>query len=170
MYTKPWQSNWLILAHRRSWWWSCWLSLLHKWTWYPVESNRNSRVLQRYKRSPVAEMFGNIFYWPVMEGRFGLWTYKGKGRRSHMNRVAISFSRGSSWPRDQTQVSYVSCIAGGFFTCWAIWEHRAYCLGGNSKFASAFGTSEKECRNTVRAGIHLNSACWESYWLFMQRL
>ena len=27
--------------------------------------------------------------------------------------VAILFSRGSSWPRDQTQVSY---IAGGFFT------------------------------------------------------
>ena len=30
--------------------------------------------------------------------------------------VAIPFSRGSSWPRDQTQVS---CIAGGFFTFWA---------------------------------------------------
>ena len=30
--------------------------------------------------------------------------------------VAISFSRGSSWPRDQTQVS---CIAGRFFTVWA---------------------------------------------------
>ena len=30
--------------------------------------------------------------------------------------VAISFSRGSSWPRDRTQVS---CIAGGFFTIWA---------------------------------------------------
>ena len=27
--------------------------------------------------------------------------------------VAISFSKGSSWPRDQTQVS---CLAGGFFT------------------------------------------------------
>ena len=27
--------------------------------------------------------------------------------------VAISFSRGSSWPRDWT---YISCIAGGFFT------------------------------------------------------
>ena len=26
--------------------------------------------------------------------------------------VAVSFSRGSSWPRDQT---YVSCLAGGFF-------------------------------------------------------
>ena len=33
--------------------------------------------------------------------------------------VAISFSRGSSQPRDQTQVS---CIAGRFFTIWATWE------------------------------------------------
>ena len=33
--------------------------------------------------------------------------------------VAVSFSRGSSQPRDQTQVS---CIAGGFFTSWAIRE------------------------------------------------
>ena len=31
-------------------------------------------------------------------------------------RVAISFSRGSSWPRDQTWLSYIS---GGFFTVWA---------------------------------------------------
>ena len=33
--------------------------------------------------------------------------------------VAIPFSRGSSWPRDWTQVS---CIAGGFFTIWATRE------------------------------------------------
>ena len=33
--------------------------------------------------------------------------------------VAISFSRGSSWPRDQTQVS---CIAGRHFTLWATRE------------------------------------------------
>ena len=33
--------------------------------------------------------------------------------------VAIPFSRGSSQPRDQTQVS---CIAGGFFTIWATRE------------------------------------------------
>ena len=38
--------------------------------------------------------------------------------------VAISSSRGSSWTRDQTRVSCVSCIAGGFFTCWAIREAR----------------------------------------------
>ena len=30
--------------------------------------------------------------------------------------VAISSSRGSSWPRDQTHVPCVSCIVGGFFT------------------------------------------------------
>ena len=38
--------------------------------------------------------------------------------------VAFSFSRGSSQPRDWTQVS---CIAGGFFTSWATrepWECR----------------------------------------------
>ena len=33
--------------------------------------------------------------------------------------VAISFSRGSSWPRDWTQVS---CIAGRWFTSWAMRE------------------------------------------------
>ena len=33
--------------------------------------------------------------------------------------VAIPFSRGSSWPRDRTWVSY---IAGGFFIIWAITE------------------------------------------------
>ena len=33
--------------------------------------------------------------------------------------VAVSFSRGSSQPRDQTQVS---CIAGRFFTVWATRE------------------------------------------------
>ena len=33
--------------------------------------------------------------------------------------VAISFSRRSSWPRDQTQVS---CIAGRRFTLWANWK------------------------------------------------
>ena len=29
--------------------------------------------------------------------------------------IAISFSRGSSWPKDQSHISYISCIAGRFF-------------------------------------------------------
>ena len=36
-----------------------------------------------------------------------------------LERVAISFSRGSSQPRDQTQVS---CIADRFFAVWATRE------------------------------------------------
>ena len=36
--------------------------------------------------------------------------------------IAISFYRGSSQPRDQTCISYVSCIAGEFFTTSATWE------------------------------------------------
>ena len=36
-----------------------------------------------------------------------------------LERVAISFSRGSSWPRDWTQVSH---IAGRFFIVWATQE------------------------------------------------
>ena len=37
--------------------------------------------------------------------------------------VAIPFSRGSSWPRDW---SWVSCIAGRFFTIWATRETWMY--------------------------------------------
>ena len=35
------------------------------------------------------------------------------------NTGAYPFSRGTSWPRNRTTVS---CIAGGFFTCWATQE------------------------------------------------
>ena len=46
------------------------------------------------------------------------------------------FSRGSSWPRDPTQVS---CIAGRFFTSWATREAQEYwrvaysCSSGSSR-------------------------------------
>ena len=38
--------------------------------------------------------------------------------------LALSFSRGSSWPRDWTCVPCVSCTAGGSFTHWAIGEDQ----------------------------------------------
>ena len=43
-----------------------------------------------------------------------------------LERVAFPFSRGSSQPRDQTQVSR---IAGRFFTIWATREARKYQSG-----------------------------------------
>ena len=36
--------------------------------------------------------------------------------------VAICYSRGSSWPRGQTQVSCISCIGRQILYHWAIWE------------------------------------------------
>ena len=36
--------------------------------------------------------------------------------------IAMTFSRRSSWSKDQTCISYVSWIAGGFFSHWATWE------------------------------------------------
>ena len=44
-----------------------------------------------------------------------------KGRPSILEWVAYPFSRGSSQPRNQTRVS---CVAGGFFTNWAIREAK----------------------------------------------
>ena len=42
--------------------------------------------------------------------------------------VARLSSRGSSWPRDRTPISSVSCIAGRFFTHWATWESPTSCI------------------------------------------
>ena len=36
--------------------------------------------------------------------------------------VAISFSKGSSWPWDRTQVSCISCIGRWILYHWATWE------------------------------------------------
>ena len=66
--------------------------------------------------------------------------------------VAFSFSRGSSQPRDSTQVS---CIASGFFTSWAsvdqksctIWELRImFYLGQNEHFSPGDSTSDSSKR------------------------
>ena len=41
--------------------------------------------------------------------------------------VAIPSSGGASWLRDQTGVSCISCISGGFFTHWAPWQVPCIC-------------------------------------------
>ena len=46
--------------------------------------------------------------------------------------VAISYSKGSSWPRNWTCVSCVSCIAGRFFTHWATREGPFFSNRGES--------------------------------------
>ena len=53
--------------------------------------------------------------------------------------AAFPFSKGSSQPRDQTQVSY---IAGGFFTSWAIREAQNTGVGSLSLLQWIFLTQE----------------------------
>lgn len=48
---------------------------------------------------------------------------------------------------------------------------RVIYLGESSVLAKVLlGQVKRNGKWPVRVGIHLNSACWESYWLFMQRL
>ena len=57
-----------------------------------------------------------------------------------MEWVAFPFSRGSSQPRDRTQIS---CIAGGFFTSWATREAQEYWrLGSLSLLQGIFPPQE----------------------------
>ena len=52
-----------------------------------------------------------------------------KGSPRILEWVAYPYSSGSSWPRNWTGVS---CIAGRFFTNWAIWEAQRWLTGGQS--------------------------------------
>ena len=74
--------------------------------------------------------------------------------------IAIPFSRGSSWPRDWTQVS---CIAGSFFTIWTtgksfrrVWHELKQLLGIrelskiNGRGCSVCVTSKKQNKKQFR--------------------
>ena len=82
--------------------------------------------------------------------------------------VAILFSRGSSLPRDQTQVS---CIAGRFFTIWAtsalsaFWLTRFQTTNSCHEFFTLFIPVPTECTlnpNQVPVGIIASSPF--SHW------
>ena len=71
--------------------------------------------------------------------------------------VAVSFSKGSSWPRDWTHISCVSGIAGGFFATWAMWLI--------SISAEAVCMPEGLCMSCVIWGwlLGLSEACGSSF-------
>ena len=79
---------------------------------------------------PAFYIYINIYKMKVTQSCQTLWS---RGLYSPWNSqarilecVASPFSRGSSQPRDWTQVS---CIAGGFFTSWATKETKEYQSG-----------------------------------------
>ena len=77
--------------------------------------------------------------------------------------IAISFSRGSSWPRDQTHVSCVSCIADGFFTRWAIREFRLFCPLLSPRVCSNSCPLSQWCYLTISSSAIPFSFCLQSF-------
>ena len=73
------------------------------------ESMQNQKhVLSRFNRVQLSEMPWTVAHQaPLVQGIL---------QARILEWVAISFCRGSSWPRDQTWVSCGSCIAGRFLT------------------------------------------------------
>ena len=74
--------------------------------------------------------------------------------------VAISFSRGSSWPRDQTSIS-VSCIGRWILYHWATWE--AHVTSCEVKVAQSRLTLCKPMDYTIRGILQARILEWVAY-------
>ena len=68
--------------------------------------------------------------------------------------AATPFSKGSSQPRDQTHVSHFSCLASGFFTCWA----------AGTFFNLEVSDHAEHGKSHSIHSIHLLSGVWKSWW------
>ena len=73
--------------------------------------------------------------------------------------AAISFTRGSSWPKDRTQVCYT---AGRFFTIWAFREfylEKLNAEGNTNHKPSIWAPSHKSSRGSI-GSIYLHRHQW----------
>ena len=69
-----------------------------------------------------------------------------KGSPGILEWVAYPFSRGSSWPRNRTEVS---CIAGRFFTGWTTREADCMCCLLQCPLGERSKSTEREKRKRV---------------------
>ena len=101
--------------------------LTYNWFTMLCQSLLYSKVTQLYTyRPPFLKIFFPLWFievkvtqsYPTVCDPMD-YTVHGILQARILEQVAFPFSRGSSQPRDPTQVS---CIAGGFFTNWAIRE------------------------------------------------
>ena len=81
---------------------------------FPVLSSCSISELEMKWRSEFAQSC--LILWDAMDCSLPGSCVHGTFQARVLEWVALSFSRGSSWPRDQT---LVSCIAGRHFTVWA---------------------------------------------------
>ena len=94
--------------------------LLSSWFWYYFPFSWNSRNFMYWKSMKVKVAQSCLTLCSPMD-----YTLHGIPQVTILEWVAFSFSRGSSQPRDRTQVS---CIAGGFFINWATREAHWTCI------------------------------------------
>ena len=106
------------------------MACLCAWAWEPSGEIWNEQGLLEWHSVLSHATYG---YSSVMSNSLQPKGYSLLGTTAHeilqariLEWVAIPFSRGSSWPRDQTQVS---CMAGRFFIIWATRE----ALSGTAK-------------------------------------
>ena len=94
---------------------------------------------------------------------------KAQGSPRILEWVAYPFSRGSSWPRTQTQIFR---LASGFFTSWAIREAQSfYYLRIKMLICISYGPSMKKMapsnwenfRRLIRILTEVLAACREQY-------
>ena len=82
--------------------------------------------------------------------------------------VAISFSRGFSWPRDQTHISWVSCIGRWILYHFVTWEAWAWWLH-KYKFTETHWTVYLKWINSLGNGavkIYLTDCSWQNPFAF----
>ena len=96
-----------------------------KMLWYHEDQRWHFRTEQGSRHVPTATQgfFRKVTWCIVSDSLYPHGLYSPPGSSVHgilqariLERVAISFSKGSSWPWDQAQVSHT---AGRFFTIWA---------------------------------------------------
>ena len=98
-------------------------SILIKCPYYPRQSTESVlSVSAQLKQSVCAYSLSRVWLCDPLDCSLPSSSVLGISQARTLEWVAISFSRGSSQLRDQTHVSCVSCIAGRFFTHWAISE------------------------------------------------
>ena len=108
-------------------WWSEWKLLSCVWLFVTPQTIQSMEFSRQNTGVGRLSLLQGIF--PTQRSNPGfphcrwiLYQLSHKVSQSILEWVAYPFPRGSSWPRNQTRVP---CIAGGFFTNWAIREaHR----------------------------------------------
>ena len=90
------------------------MKLTNEWRMQETNNDNNIKPVWKWKVLSHVQLFATP------------WTLHSWNSPGQNIEVDIPFSKGSSQPRDRTEVS---CIAGGFFTCWATREAQEYWSG-----------------------------------------